>query len=109
METPVKSEIPKVVRDGQVAVLFAPGFGAGWFTWDAPAELMFDPELVDLVERDMRDKIESALEARGYDFYMGGARDLEIQWLAQGTEFQIEEYDGSESFNIKCETKWITA
>lgn len=24
----------KVIKDGKVAVLYSPGFGAGWFTWN---------------------------------------------------------------------------
>jgi hypothetical protein len=63
----------KVVREGKVAVLYSPGFGAGWTTWGAPKELLFDPEVVALVEADQRYKIEGVLEARGFDFYMGGA------------------------------------
>ena len=41
----------KLVRDGMVAVLYSPGFGAGWYTWNQECtELMFDPAIVKLVE-----------------------------------------------------------
>ena len=30
----VKRHIEKVVRDGKVAVLVSPGYGAGWSTWN---------------------------------------------------------------------------
>ena len=26
----------KVIRDGKVAVLYSPGYGAGWYTWSVP-------------------------------------------------------------------------
>ena len=29
--------------------------------------------------------------------YCGGADDLQIEWLDEGTVFEIDEYDGSES------------
>ena len=40
----------KVIRDGQVAVLYSPGYGAGWFTWHGVEELLFDPKVVDMLE-----------------------------------------------------------
>ena len=39
----------KVIRDGKVAVVVSPGFGAGWSTWAFRGEedyrdfMMFDP------------------------------------------------------------------
>jgi len=36
----------KVIRDGKVAVLISYGFGAGFYTWGAPLEAIFDPKLV---------------------------------------------------------------
>jgi hypothetical protein len=99
----------KVVRDGKVAVLYSPGFGAGWSTWGAPKELVFDPEIVALVESNKRDKIDSLVEARGLDFYTGGADDLAIRWLPEGTAFRITEYDGSESIEVIGEIDYLTA
>ena len=32
----------KVIRDGKVAVLISYGFGAGFYTWGAPLEAIFD-------------------------------------------------------------------
>ena len=91
----------KVIRDGLVAVLYSPGFGAGWFTWNSGhQELIFDPQLVDMVEKGKRDEIteEWIEENLGLnDVFVGGASDLEIKWLPVGTNFGINEYDGSES------------
>ena len=49
----------KVVENGQVAVLYSPGFGAGWYTWNEARfedesdalELVFDPTIVSLVRQ----------------------------------------------------------
>ena len=99
----------KVIRDGKVAVIYSPGFGAGWLTWDAPKELVFDPQLVEMIENGEQEKIEKHLTKRGYDFYMGGADKLEIEWIPEGTAFKIREYDGSESIEIRDLNNWIIA
>lgn len=101
----------KVIRNGKVAVLYSPGFGAGWITWDAPREMIFDPEVVALVEAEEHHRIESVLRARGYSFYMRGADDLIITWVPEGQKFRIREYDGSESLEYLDENdgSWITA
>ena len=46
-------DVPKLKRDGKVAVIYSPGFGAGWSTWaDGNAEaVLFDPELAEMLER----------------------------------------------------------
>ena len=49
----------KVIENGQVAVIYSPGFGAGWYTWNQSrfpelndgTALLFDPILVDLVKQ----------------------------------------------------------
>ena len=112
----------KVIRDGKVAVLYSPGFGSGWYTWNTLRgdddeqciQLIFDPVLVELVEKrngDNYDEITDAIKKRGEEIlpegYFGGACDLEIKWLPVGTKFRIEEYDGSESITT-TEELWLT-
>lgn len=101
----------KVIRDGKVAVLYSPGFGAGWFNANSPIEAVFHPRLVELVENDERDKITEELvkELFGITFYIGGAYELKIEWIKEGTEFSIEEYDGSESIRYKDSNGWLKA
>ena len=102
----------KTIRNGKVAVLVSPDFGAGWSTWNENhPELLFDPEVVALVEADRKDDIEEVMNARyGKNaIYCGGTRGLEIEWLPLGTEFRIDEYDGSESIETKEESNGITA
>lgn len=90
----------KVIRNGQVAVLVSSGFGAGWYSWNSDhKELLFHPKLVEMVEQNRNSEItdEWVLENLGIEIYAGGAEQLSIHWLKQGTAFEIEEYDGSES------------
>jgi hypothetical protein len=87
-------------EDNQVAVLVSPGFGAGWSTWasDNAEAMLFDSRLVDAVLADMPvEEFCNLCTSLGYDDYMGGAGDLTVVWLDQGTRFVVEEYDGSES------------
>lgn len=89
----------KVIRNGKVAVLYSPGFGAGWYTWNENKQLLFHPKLVELVERKNNTTItkEWCSENLGVDdVYCGGASNLTIEWITEGTAFKIDEYDGSE-------------
>ena len=110
----------KVVRDGKVAVLYSPGFGAGWSTWnmypegqDSPlSELLFDPVIVDFVlnkPENWLQGIESYCELVYPGSYTGGASDLEVMWIPAGSQFLVEEYDGGESITFMDKMKWITA
>ena len=95
----------KVIRDGEVAVLYSPGFGAGWYTWNnkKDKQVVFHPKIVEMVEAERHDEIteEWIIENLGIgNFYAGGADDLTIEWLPIGTQFRITEYDGSESIEI---------
>jgi len=113
----------KVIRDGKVAVLYSPGYGAGWYTWNSlrgegeeqSLNLIFDPILVELVEKRNKEdvwefiqKIEERAEEILPEGYFGGARDLIIEWLPVGAKFRIDEYDGSESIVTESEL-WLTA
>lgn len=89
----------KVIRDGMVAVLVSPRHGAGWSTWadDARAAL-FAPDVVAWIEAGKPEIDKEA--AFGHYGYLGGLRDIEIQWVPVGTRFEIDEYDGHESLRI---------
>jgi hypothetical protein len=91
----------KVIKDGKVAVLISSGFGAGWYTWNREnQELLFHPKLVEMVSQGKAKKIDDEWmkEHLGIeDVYCGGAANLRVHWLPVGTQFTVDEYDGSES------------
>ena len=119
----------KVIENGQVAVIYSPGFGAGWYTWnegrypelDDATALIFDPILVDLIKQKQANqfdeeslfeidaKIVSRAEQLCPEGYFGGSGDLVLEWMPVGTEFSIDEYDGSESIRYKENDYWIKA
>ena len=97
----------RIVRNGQVAVLVSPGFGAGWSTWNREHadRLVFDPKVVKWVEEgkvgdvpldDYKD------EDGDVTIYVGeAASQLVVEWVPLGEEFIIDEYDGNESLKLK--------
>lgn len=104
----------KVVRNGLVAVLYSPGYGAGWYTWNNDREfdsieLIFDPGLVSLVEQGDQEKILAYATLKWPDAYLGGLDDIQIRWIPKDSAFRIEEYDGSESVELAGEIDWIVA
>jgi hypothetical protein len=108
--------VKKVIRDGNVAVLFSPGYGAGWYTWHNQEELIYHPTLIEMVEQNRQSEITEELcrtlvtnfDENDY-IYVGGAEDLRIEWMPVGTQFQVNEYDGNESIQKRDTTDWYTA
>jgi len=103
--------VDKKIKDGMVAILYSPGFGAGWYSWHNVEELLYDPKLVDMVEdRTSAETIELYCnEVYGDKAYYGGSDQLTVTWIPVGTSFRIHEYDGSETIEIREEIDWKIA
>jgi hypothetical protein len=107
----------RLIRDGEVAVLYSPGYGAGWSTWCHEDEqmrlsMLFDPQIADIRDRgdaDWQEKAEAIALVKYPEAYIGGLADIQVRWLPVGTQFRVLEYDGHESIEIKSEIAWITA
>ena len=100
----------KLVRDGKVAVLYSPDYGSGWYTWnhDHP-EILFDPAIVQLVEENKWDELETYVVLKYPKIFTGGILDLSIAWIPEGAIFRVNEYDGDESIELKDDADWFTA
>ena len=107
----------RLIRDGQVAVLYSPGFGAGWSTWchedlEIRMAMLFDPQIADIVDQgapDWQERAEAIARIKYPDAYLGGLQHLRVKWLRSGTQFRIDEHDGNELVVINGEQEWITA
>ena len=102
----------KCIKDGQVAVIFSPGFGAGWSTWnnvEYSHELVFDPMIVDMILNNKKDEFETYIAMRYPDLYNTGFDELAVKWVPVGTVFRIHEYDGNESIELYEQVGWLTA
>jgi hypothetical protein len=96
----------KVEKDGLVAVLYSPGYGAGWSTW-GDKNLAMDARIVKaFMDGGIPAVIESAKDIYP-DSYTGGAYDLKIEWVKKGRAFTIDEYDGFESIVYADEEHYI--
>jgi len=104
----------KVIRDGNVAVLYSPDYGAGWYTWNTehPA-ILYDPVVVKWVEdgkpKDALARLEATLDEKYPRCYLGGMRDLQIQWVPIDTRFYVDEYDGNETVMLEKDVTWQVA
>jgi len=121
------TKMNKVIRDGKVAVLVAPGYGSGWSSWNVDqtnwvvTDLLFDPVIVELIEsilpatvsmhigKGIARKIVEYAETKYPRAYLGAVYDLEVQWVPVGAKFRIAEYDGSESLVLETEDQWFIA
>lgn len=88
----------KLIRDGKVAVVYSPGYGAGWSTWndEHTTFCLFDRHLAELVLAKRMGDALAYVEARELNLYTGGLHDAKVGWVPQGTPFHIDEHDGSE-------------
>lgn len=102
--------VNKLNQDGKVAVLYSPGFGAGWSTWNQEVpEIIFDPAIVKLVEKNQWEELATYVSLKYPGLYTGGMDTLKVAWIPEGTLFKINEYDGSESIELKEDNDWMIA
>ena len=95
------SKFEKVERDGKIAVLYSPGSGAGWFTWNSHNPgLLFDREIVEPVLAGDRAAAIAVAEEKYPGIYTGGGSDLKVEWVPKGERFMVEECDGNEGVQI---------
>jgi hypothetical protein len=103
----------RIKDDGtrEVAVLISRGYGAGWVSWIYNEDVIFDENIVDFVLNDKVDteEFDQYMEETYPNAYTGGKQGLYVVWLDEGTEFQIEEYDGAESLRPKEGEHWTKA
>jgi hypothetical protein len=114
------NKVRKLDKDNKVyvAVLVSIDFGAGWLTWnnDHP-QMLFDPVVVNHLnplygipyDKEKYDGIDAYLAATYDGAYFGGLSGLTIEWVQEGLEFMIDEYDGSETLMLKDWINFITA
>lgn len=104
-------DIEKYEKDGKVAVLVSPGYGAGWSTWASSSvdkAVAMDKRIVQYVLDEDLVSLREFMEKEYPHVYLGGMEDLIVEWVTKGEAFEITEYDGYESLNIIGEQEyWI--
>lgn len=101
----------KEIRDGKVGVIINNDYGSGWFSWHRDEELLYDPNIIRMIETKTTDALESYLKKKftKKESLFTVHCDLVVVWLPVGTQFIIKEYDGMEDVWIKNEINWQTA
>lgn len=104
----------KLIKDGKVGVIISGGWGSGFYTWNAPLEAVFNPQLIELIEREDFDEATEFIKKTYHDVYskqsfLSNTTDLVVEWVEEGREFYITEYDGMESIVYKDKIEWIIA
>lgn len=100
----------RAVRNNHVAVIYSPGYGAGWYTWHRVEELIFDPSIVYWIETSEYDKIRAYMVLKYPDVYVSQINfNLAIRWIPIGSQFRITEYDGAESVILQSEEQYLKA
>jgi hypothetical protein len=100
----------KLQENGKIGVVYSPGFGAGWYTWNTEhPEIVFDPTIVKYVETERWDELKVYMELKYPGMYLGGMDTLRVEWIPVGVQFKIHEYDGSESIEYRDSDDWLIA
>ena len=90
----------RIVRDGMVAVLVSPGYGAGWSTWGLAADrerMLFCPRLVLALESGAPEADLAIIAREEFpEAYLAGIRQVVVEWVREGKPIRVVEYDGAE-------------
>lgn len=101
----------KFKQDGKVAVIISPGYGGGWSTdHDDSPEMLWDPGLVQLLLTKAKNhELETYIKLRYPYVNMNSVRELSVEWVPEGEQFYVENYDGFESIVTASDDNWYTA
>ena len=106
----IEPKYEKFEHDGKVAVLYSPGYGAGWFTSNSHQPgIVFDREIVAAVLADDIAKALKIARAKYGDINTSGGSTLCVDWVPKGEPFEITEYDGNEDVVIIRDQKYLVA
>lgn len=102
----------KLIIDGKTAVMFSPGFGAGWSSWSAnerAAHKCMDKDLAEAVLARDHEKMAAIAKEKWPEDYAGGLHDLCVEWVPTGSFFEVHEYDGNESLRVLGQIDFMQA
>ena len=99
----------KLIKDGMVAVVICPGYGAGFSTWYNEVYPM-DKDMAEAVLAGSENLVITAFRKMvPEDDLVNDYRELDVVWVPVGTKFIIREYDGHESIQTFDDIDWMTA
>lgn len=103
----------KVYKEGKVGVIVSPGYGGGYS--DSGDLDIFDKDVIHAIRKYPTDPhgaeadYKKIMKEKYNKDYFPDFKQLEVEWLPEGTVFQIHEYDGYESIQIRDKMSWHVA
>jgi hypothetical protein len=92
-----------------IGIIYSPGYGAGWSTWGDAGQAL-DQELAIAIDNsEPYENVEAIAKRNWPNAYLGGLADCQVEWVEKGTQFIVEEYDGSESLTFQNSDYWQSA
>jgi len=109
----------KIVKDGKVAVITAFGYNCHWYTKHKNPALVFDPNIVKMINASvvpLSDDAEALLQLEEYcereygsGFY-GDYADLTVNWIPKDATFKVIMVEGYETIFVNDENEpWLSA
>jgi hypothetical protein len=87
----------KLVQNGATAILYAPGPGNGWSSWNPTCEgLLYDRDIVRAVLAGDRTRAMTIAKTKYPSACVFGGASLQVAWVPEGARFRIEGAGGSE-------------
>ena len=118
-EVPSEYGYSKLVnKKNEVAVLYSPGYGAGWASWTIvyALQLATDSRIIKyrfgLESNHPNINIENFMtQIIGFKItpYVGGFTRTKVKFIQEGTMFRINEYDGEETIEIYSQNNYMKA
>lgn len=100
----------KQLIGGKIAVVYHPGYGAGWYTWHGIKEALFDPDLIDFIREEKFEEGQKYIEETyNLDGNVYKIKELDIYKVMPGSKFLLLEYDGSETLISSDNIQFIEA
>ena len=109
----------KHIVDGMVAVIIHDDWGPGWYTGWYEESMLYDVGLVELIlARNLEDnctEIQDYILKRWPQthhinmFVEDISAVLSVEWVPEGAEFIIDNYDGMESVTLKDRMNFLKA
>lgn len=103
----------KIEKDGKVAVLYSPFFGAGWstqaFDFNFQESLCMDARIVGPFLAGDKAYAIAAAKALFPALCISSADSLKVMWIEKGKVFEIKVYDGRESIHVIGDRQYMTA
>ena len=110
-----KLNMKKLIRDSQVAVILSCDYGGGWYSWHGIECLLYDPNIVEVLEDNTISQFAAWEWIRPYAKALyptqvfSGEERLAVVWIPIDSKFRVAEYDGKERIVLQSQENWLTA